>query len=231
MTKNDYLQQYKILHTENNYYGASSLRYLDYVCMIIDYLKPKVVLDFGCGKAALIKELTQRYPTIEFYGYDPAIPGRNILPIEKADLVVNTDVLEHIPEDALPEVIAKIASISDNAFFVLHHALARQILPNGQNAHCTVKPPQWYYELFSKYFKNPYPLPSKDLLRSAVITFTPSVDFLNTYSSITRLSPIVVMQENRKIIPYRLGKLISYFIPKKKNRKHFREKYVQTKKG
>ena len=176
--------QYRSLHEISSNYGTSSIRYLPEIRLIIDYLEPKTVLDFGCGKASLIKILAKNYPKIEFYGFDPAIPGRDTLPVEKADLIINTDVLEHIPEDILPDVIKKIASISNNVYFALHHGLAKTILPNGENAHCTVKPPQWYYDLLSRHFKTPYPLPYQGLDRSALITFSPTVEFLDAYQKI-----------------------------------------------
>ena len=182
----NYLEEYKILHKNNPHYGASAGQFATEVRLVIDYLKPKTVLDFGCGKASLIKQIACNYPDVELYGYDPAIEGRDALPVEKADLVICIDVLEHIPEDVLPGVIEKIAAISDNVFFVLHHTLAYNVLPNGKNAHCTVKPPYWYYELLKKYFRTPYPLPGpKDkVAQSCVITFTPSLDFLKTYHEI-----------------------------------------------
>ena len=191
-----YLEEYKILHKIHPSFGSGACIYLPEICLTIDYLRPKTVLDFGCGKASLIKELVHRYPNVEFYGYDPAIFGRDILPVEKADLVINTDVLEHIPEDILPSVVEKIASISDNVFFELHHALAYQVLPNGMNAHCTVKPPQWYYELLNRHFKSPYPLPGRRPELSCVITFVPSIDFLNSYYE--KIGAWNSQQENQK---------------------------------
>lgn len=105
---------------------------------------------------ALIKALAESFPDIKFYGYDPAVEGMDILPVKEVDLVINTDVLEHIPEDELEETIEKISSLSQNALFMLNHRLAGLILSNNENAHCTVKPPIWYYNLFCKFYKNPY---------------------------------------------------------------------------
>jgi len=199
----DYLEQYRILHSEKSDYGTSSLDYLDEACLVIDYLSPKTVLDFGCGKGSLLKELSVRYPKIEFYAYDPAIPGRDVLPIEKVDLIINTDVLEHIPEHQLPEIVEKIASISDNCFFSLHHALAYQILPNGKNAHCTVKPKEWYYNLFCQYFKTPYPLKAGRHEHSVCITFTPTVDFINQYHLIVAKKRAHFLQFQQNEIQHR----------------------------
>ena len=223
-----YLDEYKTLHKVSPSFGSSAIGYLPELCLVIDFLQPKTVLDFGCGKASLIKALVHRYPNIEFYGYDPAIPGRDVLPIEKADLVINTDVLEHIPEEILPDVVQKIASISENCFFELHHALAFQILPNGENAHCTVKPLQWYYELLSKYFKNPYPLPGRGVWLSCMITFAPSVDFLIGYDKLIsedkddKLS--LLLNKNSIYWSYYKYKLLSKFSFGKK-REHYKAKY------
>lgn len=137
--------------------------------------------------------------------------------------------MEHILENDLNEIVAKIASISDNAFFGLHHALAYTILPNGENAHCTVKPAIWYYELFKRHYNTPYPLKGRMPELSAIITFTPSIDFLRKYEQIVAPKPQQIIIENSKVFPYKIGKFISLFIPKKKNRKHFRERYVMNK--
>lgn len=153
---NDYdtIKQYKELHAKSENYGTSSIAYLREVCLCIDYLKPKIVLDYGCGKGILFKALQKKYPGISFFGYDPSIPEYEILSVDKADLIINTDVLEHIPVEYLPNVVKHIASISNNCFFGLHHYAAGQILPNGENAHCTIKPASWYHMLFDKYFSD-----------------------------------------------------------------------------
>lgn len=165
------VQQYKILHSNDDTYGKASLELVNEVSVFIEFLKPKVILDYGCGKGALVKELQKLYPKIDIYGYDPAISENDILPNIKPDLIINTDVLEHIPEQELPEVIKRISMIGTNCFFYLHHKEAAQILPNGENAHCTIKPPIWYHKLLSQYFKVINPLEGIVPWRTAVVTF------------------------------------------------------------
>lgn len=185
MKKNySYLNQYKILHANNNNYGASSIEFLDEVCLVIEYLRPKIVLDYGCGKGELIKELENKYSEILFYGYDPAVFGKENLTIEKADLIINTDVLEHVPEVLLPDVIKDIRNISNNVYFNLHHALAKTILPNGENAHCTVKSQKWYHEFLGKFFENIVPLKGRREYLSVVLTFEIDKKFHKKYKKI-----------------------------------------------
>lgn len=209
---------YKEVHRANPDYGSSSTKYLAEIRLVIDYVKPKVVLDYGCGKGALIAKLRALYPAITFYGYDPAIAERSVLPVTKADLVINTDVLEHIPESALPDVVREISTISQVAFFALHHALAQAILPDGQNAHCTVRPPIWYYQLISASFPNAYQLAGRAEELSAMITFAPTSQFLRRYAAIVDAA----RRRGRKVVlPCWLARTISLFIPSARNRRRF----------
>lgn len=181
MENMEYIEQYKIMHSINKNYGASGGAYLREVSLIIDYLHPEIVLDYGCGKGMLISLLKEKYPLIEFRGYDPAVERYNVLSVKKADLVICTDVLEHVPEDELPKVIDKIACISDKVFFVLHHAKAQAILPNGENAHCTVKPHEWYKNVMLKYFANIISLQGREPELSVICTFILPVDIKRKY--------------------------------------------------
>lgn len=168
---NAQIEQYKQLHATNSGYGASSAKFIDEISVIINYLRPRTVLDFGCGKGALLAELERHYPHIRFYGYDPAVPGREHIPVNRVDLVINTDVLEHIPEKELPAVTTRIAELSDKVYFNLHHALAKTILPNGDNAHCTVKPAAWYHSLMESKFPHLTALPGRRDYLSVLLTF------------------------------------------------------------
>ena len=109
------------------------------------------------------------------------------MPVDKVDLVVNTDVLEHIPEDELPETVQRIASLSQNVFFHLHHAKAVAILPNGKNAHCTVWTPQQYANLFTKYFRMLYFLPGKNPVNTVCTTFNIPNEIVNIWNFLLNL--------------------------------------------
>lgn len=174
---------YKEIHLGMPQYGASGARYLSEILLCISFLHPKSILDYGCGKGILCDLIKQRFPDIQIYGYDPAIPGKDVLPILSADLIICTDVLEHIPEAELPAVIQEISLISKNCFFALDHALAGAILSNGENAHCTIKPVHWYERLFSKYFSEMTVLhaPPSEPWKSVILTFGVNVPFYRAY--------------------------------------------------
>lgn len=105
------------------------------------------VLDFGCGKGSLKARLG------EFVAeYDPAIPGKDSEP-EPADLVVCTDVFEHVEPDYLEAFISRLASLSRKAaFVVIATRPAAKSLPDGRNAHLIVKGDGWWRRKLQKWF-------------------------------------------------------------------------------
>lgn len=153
-TSNDNIEQYKQLHENDSEYGSTSVKFLEEIELVVSFLKPATILDYGCGKGKLLIPLKERFPSIDITGYDPAIPEFQNKPQGTFDLVINTDVLEHIPEAELDAILKEIAKYSENVYFNLHHCKAHTILPNGENAHCTVKPPAWYKKKIGEYFNH-----------------------------------------------------------------------------
>lgn len=165
------IKQYQQLHQDDPSYGSTSLKFIDEVSVMIDALKPESILDYGCGKGTLIAEIERRYPEITCHRYDPSIPEYATLPVKTAGLVINTDVLEHIPVADIDSVLREIASISKNAYFNLHHGRAATILPSGENAHCTVRSPSWYRKKLATYFVHVELLSGRRYITRVAITF------------------------------------------------------------
>lgn len=144
------IHQYRLLH-EMGEYGVSGTSLKPVVQLCILELSPGVILDYGCGQSNLCDELVSSKP-LEFFRYDPSIPEHSSLPITQADFVINTDVMEHIPEQDCSDVFKHLASISSNVFFNISTRPANQILPSGQNAHCTVRSADWWTGLTRNHF-------------------------------------------------------------------------------
>lgn len=126
------------MHVKQKNFGMGSKRRREYI-LSLGY---EDILDYGCGKGKL--GLGRKY--------DPAIPDFAQDP-EPADLVVCTDVLEHIEPDKLDNVLAHIKSKTKKyAYFTIGCAPAAKKLPDGRNAHLIVKPPSWWLEKLSQYF-------------------------------------------------------------------------------
>lgn len=141
------IDEYKRIH-ESKRYGISSEQYWK----IIDKHRPDPcvhVLDYSCGQSDLLTLLKIPEP----YWYDPAVKGRDLLPPYKEyDWIINTDVLEHIPEDELDDYVESILQYGDKVFFVIAIAEDRHFLSDGSPAHCTVHDKGWWLEYLGKYF-------------------------------------------------------------------------------
>jgi len=146
-----YVNLYKQVYTQDACYGTTSIHWLTLVQHYVADLNPDSILDFGCGKSPLIEHIkTER--DIPRYRYDPAISKYADIPIGKAGMVINIDVMEHIPEDVLENVLQNIRSLSDKVLFIISCQPAWYNLPDGSNAHCTVHPPEWWEEQLKEHF-------------------------------------------------------------------------------
>ena len=135
----EYIALNKQLHEENLYYGVGGNRHLETVKKIIDKMKHPSILDYGCGKGLLAKNLP-----MPIWEYDPAIPGKETSP-RPADLVVCTDVLEHVEPDMLMNVLRDLQRcVKDVGFFTIHMGAAQKKLPDGRNTHLIQKHKQWW---------------------------------------------------------------------------------------
>jgi len=98
------------------------------------------ILDFGCGTGTLARAL----PGCDVREYDPGIPGKDGVPVA-ADLVVATDVMEHIEPDRLDATLRFIRQLArKGAFLIIATSLSRETLPDGRNAHLIVKAVPWW---------------------------------------------------------------------------------------
>lgn len=143
------IDQYASIHRKKKYgRGPNDLALHIQICLLD--LKPDVVLEYGCGQSLLYKHLD--LSDTHWVRFDPAIPELSKLELKSAGLVINTDVLEHIPEGDVDEVLQHIRSFSANVFFNISTRLAGEILPDGTNAHCTVWDAKTWLERIQKYF-------------------------------------------------------------------------------
>lgn len=143
----DYAEQNRLLHDSNPLYGTSGVKYADAVERIIAAIKPDTVLDYGCGKGTLAKALSR-----PIWEYDPAIPGKDAVP-RPADLVVCTDVLEHVEPDFLDSVLLDLQRVTLKVcYLVIHTGAAGKTLPDGRNAHLIQQDANWWRERVARFF-------------------------------------------------------------------------------
>jgi hypothetical protein len=83
--------------------------------------------------------------------YDPGYPPFSTLPEGRFDGVICTDVLEHCPEADLQWIVGELFGYA--RLFVFANIAcypAIKTLPNGENAHCTIRPLEYWREIFEK---------------------------------------------------------------------------------
>jgi len=126
-------------HDESANFGALGYKLAKNVREIARRIGAHTILDYGCGKRTLEKELGYAISN-----YDPAIPGCDALPAP-ADLVVCCDVLEHIEPECLDEVLDHLRELTKHTvMFVIDTHAANKHLPDGRNAHAIIQPPEWW---------------------------------------------------------------------------------------
>lgn len=149
VTRGELISQYNQIHSSKSYGVSGNTYYLSILACITD-LKPEVVLEYGCGQSQLSEVLSDKVKS--FVKYDPAIEEFKELSINQCDMLINTDVLEHIPESDLDDVLGHMKSLSSKVFFNICTRPALEILPDGTNAHCTVKSPEFWRDKIEEIF-------------------------------------------------------------------------------
>lgn len=155
----NYLAEQVRLH-ERGGYGIHGERWLTHIADTAIMVGAKSILDYGCGAGGLGRYI--RALGGEIQEYDPAIEGKNNRP-EPADLVVCTDVLEHIEPHLLDDVIEDLWWLTDIALFVsISTRPAGKTLSDGHNAHLIIEGANWWRPTLEKRFRVKRAWPSQE---------------------------------------------------------------------
>jgi len=149
---------------EQTFDGRSLPRQAPRIKKLIARTGARTVLDYGSGKgrqylpAGIMENGVVRWNSMqEYWGvesircYDPGHLPFCVLREGRFDGVICTDVLEHCPEDDLPWIVGELFGFA--RLFVFANVAcypAIKTLPNGENAHCTIRPVEFWRGLFDK---------------------------------------------------------------------------------
>lgn len=145
----EYLRMQQHLHSIPKGYGGNGDKWTDAVADMIRENECKSILDYGCGQGTLAKALLKKSDLlVDIHEYDPAIRGKDqIEKYKKFDLIVCTDVLEHIEPDKLGIVIDHIFRLSNKlVFLVIATRPSNKWLLDNRNAHLIIEPGTWWME-------------------------------------------------------------------------------------
>jgi len=167
------LEQYAILHAngeknldlppEQTFPGQSLVPQVVRIKRLIDLTDAETILDYGSGKgfqynpmrlevsgSGAFASILDYWDVEEVRCYDPCYPPFQQLPEERFDGVVCTDVLEHCPEEDIPWILEELFGFARKFLFANVACYpAKKRLPTGENAHCTVRPKQWWGALLT----------------------------------------------------------------------------------
>ena len=134
-------------HETHAGWGATTGKHLQTVLTLIDSIDAESVLDYGCGKGGLMREVRKVRPALWLHGYDPAVPPFCLRPLfRRYDLLVSFDVLEHVEPECLDDVLADMSALGKHVHVDIATTLAVKVLPDGRNAHLIVEPYAWWKE-------------------------------------------------------------------------------------
>jgi hypothetical protein len=129
---------------------------------LIERSSARRILDYGSGKGVqydpapfAVKGEGQWDGVLDYWEveevvcFDPAYPPYSHLPEGHFDGVIATDVLEHCPEEDVEWIVAEMFAYATRFVYATIACYpATKRLPNGENAHCTIRPPQWWEARF-----------------------------------------------------------------------------------
>ena len=112
-------------------------------------IKPNSILDFGCGKGRLVDKLKEEYPDKVIQGYDPGnCKFDSSLDDVYVDLLMSTDVLEHIEPEFVDQTLEYLSKRSRYIYHLIALSPAKLILPDGRNAHLILESKEWWRQKF-----------------------------------------------------------------------------------
>ena len=138
-----YIAQNQELMARKPGYATAGHARGDTVLALISEFGAQSVLDYGAGRCRLHASVKDHFPhDVEWNNYDPCIPELAKEP-QPADLVVCTDVMEHVEPSCVHNVLLHLAELTlGHCWLRICPIRGKRRLPNGQFAHCSVHPPE-----------------------------------------------------------------------------------------
>ncbi len=148
MDKEYISSEYKRMHEKKQFSGSSLIRYLPEIKHLIKLHQCDTLLDYGCGKAIHHKKPLLKTVTL----FDPYYEPYSTKPEGTFDIVICTDVLEHIPEDEIGKTLHELIHYTNKVLFLAISTVpAKKKFSNGENVHLTIKPAEWWESMLDTH--------------------------------------------------------------------------------
>ena len=148
-----------ILAGSDSFAGLSILQHADSIGELVKRVHARTLLDFGCGRGDAYRKPHKVY---RHWGldrsaitlYDPSFLRDNVLPKGKFDVVLCSDVLEHVPEIEVDAFIERLFTYARRGVWSSFCGRpAKKTFPDGTNLHVTLHPHEWWSAKFDAVSK------------------------------------------------------------------------------
>lgn len=141
---------YRKMHEIPKYFrGREAQKHFAKIGRLVLATGARTLLDYGCGKGEQYQPplSLQEAWGVEVACYDPGVERFAVIPEGTFDAVICCDVMEHLPEQHVDEILRDVLSRARLfAFLSIATMPASKTLPDGRNCHLTVKPESWWRE-------------------------------------------------------------------------------------
>lgn len=141
--------------------GSAILAHKDEIRKLVKQFEVQDVLDYGCGRGDQYKQphRLHRHWGLHWWHvrlYDPAFAEHDERPHGKHDLVVCSDVLEHVPEADVDDVIGDLFLFARKVVWAsVCCRPAKKTFPGTDiNLHVTIHPVEWWSQKFAEVRSN-----------------------------------------------------------------------------
>jgi hypothetical protein len=151
--REDYAALYGPMHESEKHFSGK-VRHADVVARLVAETAPRSLLDYGSGKGYqyLSRRIHEKWGGLLPYCYDVGVRQLSRRPQGTFDGVLCCDMLEHIEEGDLDEVLGDVFSFASVrepparsfVFAAINCGPSHKKLPDGRGVHLTVKPPAWW---------------------------------------------------------------------------------------
>lgn len=154
---NDLIPRYREMAADGgNFLGLSILQHRKQIGKLMRKYGAVTLLDYGCGRGDAYSSPHKIYrdwglKRHEITLYDPAFPRHDKLPGRRFDIVLCSDVLEHVPEEDTERFVGDLFNHAKvHVWASVCTRAAKKTFPSGENLHVTVKPLQWWLDTFDQ---------------------------------------------------------------------------------
>lgn len=138
--------------------GLSILQHRKQIAKLARRIGARTLLDYGCGAGEAYSAPHKLHHDLlisraKVTLYDPAFPKYAREPRGKFDLVLCSDVLEHVPEDQVDAFVENLFSHAEKAVWAsVCCRAAKKCFPGTEvNLHVTIRDYAWWHAKFVKW--------------------------------------------------------------------------------